>query len=77
MSGSGCTNFSPQCTIDDSFYAYIPSLPANAIYVGIFAFCLVIHLVQGIRWRKAWLGFAIAMFLGNLGELGEIVLFEW
>lgn len=69
MSGFDCTNFSPECTIVESFYAYIPSLPANAAYAGIFGLSLGLHLVQGIIWRKAWLGFAAAMILGNAGEL--------
>jgi len=67
MSGSGCTNYSPDCTIVDSFYAYVPSKIANVAFAGIFGISLVLHLVQGIRWWKAWKGFAVAMVVGNLG----------
>lgn len=69
MSGSGCTNFSPECTIVDSFYAYVPSLIANAAFAAIFGISLVLHLIQGIRCWKAWKGFAVAMVVGNFGML--------
>lgn len=68
MSGSGCTNFSPTCTIVQSYYAYIPSLSTNAAYAGIFGLSFGIHAVQGLIWRKAWLGFALAMSIGNIGK---------
>lgn len=68
MSIPNCTNFSQYCSIEDSFYAYIPSLAANLAFVAIFGLSLLLHLGQGLWWWKPWKGFAIAMVVGNVGE---------
>jgi len=60
-----CNN--TNCPIDESNYAYIPSLAANATLLALFAFGLGVHIGQGIFYRT-W-GFAIAFALGNITEI--------
>jgi hypothetical protein len=46
------------CDLTLAYVSYLPSLPGNALYAAIFAGCLVVQLVLGIRYRT-W-GFMIA-----------------
>jgi hypothetical protein len=66
------------CPIDASIYEYRPSLAANAIFIALFGITLIIHLVQGFRWRT-WF-FTIAIFWGCTAEMigygGRIIMWQ-
>lgn len=55
------------CNVETSIFTYQPSLPANAVFIALFGVSLVIHAVQGIRWRT-WF-FSTAMILGCTTEM--------
>ncbi|KAI9828207.1 MAG: hypothetical protein M1819_004600 [Sarea resinae] len=56
------------CPIQDSFYNYLPSAPANGLYLGIFSLSLCLYLLQGLL-SKRWLGFTISMVAGCICEI--------
>lgn len=58
---------SPYCPVNGSTVGYQPSVPANAIFLAIFALCGATQLVQGFYYRT-WT-YMIAMGLGCLTEL--------
>jgi hypothetical protein len=64
------------CPLDLSYWAYIPSLPANALFLAIFALSLALFLVQAVLSRR-FLGFTIAMVSGCilevLGYIGRLM----
>ena len=75
------TNYRNQCTLDtcplsDSYYAYRPSLPANAVFLALFAFSLLCFLAQALLSRR-FIGFTIALVSGCIlevvGYAGRIV----
>ncbi len=55
------------CPLDLASVEYIPSLPGNALYVSLFALCLVAQLYFGIRYRT-W-GFLVGMIGGLALEI--------
>lgn len=55
------------CPIEDSIYAYQPSLAANACFIAFFAITGIAHVVQGIITKKR--AFWIAMALGCVAEV--------
>ncbi|PVH95452.1 sphingoid long-chain base transporter RSB1 [Periconia macrospinosa] len=55
------------CPVEWSLYGYYPSLPANALFVALFAISMLLHIYQGIRWRS-W-SFMACMVIGTFGEL--------
>ncbi|KAI9802040.1 MAG: hypothetical protein M1825_003096 [Sarcosagium campestre] len=61
-----CTEVNEFCTVEDSIYGYIPGLGANIFFLVFFAICMIVQLVQGIRY-KTWT-FLIALGVGCLGE---------
>lgn len=66
-------NCREQCTLDTcplslSYWAYIPSLPANSIFLALFAISLITFLVQALL-SKRFLGFTIAMLSGCILEV--------
>lgn len=71
-----CTNVSEYCPVDLTIYGYYPNLGANAFFCALFALCLGIQLVLGIRY-KTWT-YLIALGFGCLGEaigyVGRIML---
>lgn len=66
------------CPVEWSILQYQPSIPANAVFIALFAIALVIHAVEGIRWRHTLGGFAVPMILGCideiLGYVGRIIM---
>ena len=54
------------CPIKFSIYGYNPSKPANIIFCAISGLSLIMHTIQGIRW-KSW-SFMIIMSIGVFGE---------
>jgi len=62
-----------QCTIETcplkwSFWAYRPSIPANAIFVALFTISLILYLAQGLASRR-FVGFSISMISGGILEV--------
>ncbi|OAA50493.1 parasitic phase-specific protein PSP-1 [Metarhizium rileyi] len=55
------------CPVEASVYQYRPSLPANIVFLALFALAISVHVVLGIRWRS-W-GFMAFMVLGCLVEI--------
>jgi hypothetical protein len=55
------------CPVEASIYEYRPSLAANAVFIALFGTTLIIHLIQGFRWRT-WF-FTIAIFWGCTAEM--------
>jgi hypothetical protein len=66
------------CPVEDSVYEYRPSLGANAALIAVFGVSMIIHMVQGIRWRT-WV-FLVAIVLGCVSEMigygGRIILYQ-
>lgn len=67
------------CPISSSYWDYLPSLPANGIFIALFALSLACYLVQALLWRK-FRGFTIAMvggcILEVLGYAGRIMAYH-
>ncbi|KAI9786567.1 MAG: hypothetical protein M1816_007891 [Peltula sp. TS41687] len=63
------------CPIEWSVYNYRPSLAANSVLLALFAISLIVHIIQGVRWRT-W-GFTITLILGCstevIGYIGRII----
>ncbi|EPE08491.1 parasitic phase-specific protein psp-1 [Ophiostoma piceae UAMH 11346] len=57
------------CPVEWSILTYQPSVPANSVFIALFVVALVIHLVEGIRWRHTLGGFAIPMIIGCIDEI--------
>jgi len=55
------------CPIEWSAYKYQPSLAANTTFIVLFSLSLLLHLIQGIRYRTAF--FATTMILGCITEI--------
>lgn len=55
-----------ECTIEGTLYGYYPSLGANIFFAAFFGLCLLVQIVQGIRY-KTWT-YMIALCLGCIGE---------
>ncbi|KAG6010530.1 hypothetical protein E4U21_005881 [Claviceps maximensis] len=55
------------CPVSMSVYKYRPSLPANAVFMALFAAAMSMHVVLGIRWRQ-W-GFMSCILVGCVVEL--------
>ncbi|KAH6629091.1 RTA1 like protein-domain-containing protein [Boeremia exigua] len=67
-----------ECTIEGTLYGYAPSLGANAFFAAFFGLCLIVQLVQGIRY-KTWT-YMIALCLGCIGEgvgyAGRVIMYN-
>jgi hypothetical protein len=49
-----CMEVGPEpCTVERTLYGYYPSIGANAFFAAFFGICLLIQLVQGVRY-KTW-----------------------
>lgn len=66
------------CPLEWSVFRYLPNIPANATFLSVFSLLLVIHLVQGIRY-KSW-AFMFCMSAGCAleiaGYVGRIMLHD-
>ncbi|KAK0713416.1 parasitic phase-specific protein PSP-1 [Lasiosphaeria miniovina] len=64
------------CPVSASILEYQPSIPGNAVIIGLFGLALLIHVAQGAVWRS-WT-FMICMVLGCVDEMigyaGRIML---
>lgn len=64
------------CPIKESYYAYRPSLPTNAVFLALFSFSLCSFILQAALSRR-FIGFTIAMVSGCLlevlGYIGRIM----
>lgn len=64
------------CPLEASILQYQPSIPGNAAIIGLFALSMLIHIIQGVRWRS-W-DFMICMVIGCVDEIigyvGRIML---
>ena len=56
------------CPLDSSNWDYLPSLPANGIFIALFSLSLALYLGQGVLSRRFW-GFTIAMVGGSILEV--------
>ncbi|MCJ1286110.1 hypothetical protein MMC26_005453 [Xylographa opegraphella] len=56
------------CPLSQSYYAYRPSLPANALFLALFSFSLLCFLVQALLSRR-FIGFTIALVCGCILEV--------
>jgi hypothetical protein len=65
------------CPIEMSVYRYRPSLPANIVFLVLFAAAAAVHTYVGIRWKSWW--FMTFMLLGCLvemiGYVGRIMMY--
>ena len=64
------------CPIKSSYYAYRPSLPANAVFLALFSLSLCGFILQAALSRR-FVGFTVAMVSGCalevLGYIGRIM----
>lgn len=64
------------CPLDLSFWAYLPSLAANGLFLALFSISFVVFFGQSIL-SKRFLGFTIAMLSGCaleiIGYVGRIL----
>ena len=64
------------CPLEASILQYQPSIPGNAVIIGMFGLLMLVHLIQGIRW-KTW-SFMVCMLIGCVDEIvgyvGRIML---
>ncbi|KAF2624450.1 parasitic phase-specific protein PSP-1 [Macroventuria anomochaeta] len=66
------------CPLEWSVFQYLPSIPANAIFISVFSLLLAVHLIQGV-WYKAWTYMAcmaIGCGLELVGYAGRVMLHE-
>lgn len=61
-----CTEVTPACPVEATFYGYLPSVPGNAAFAFIFAVCFFLQLWFGIRYKTK--SYAIAVVLGCFVE---------
>lgn len=66
------------CDIEWTVFKYRPSLPANAIFLALFALSIVAHVAVGIRWRTWW--FTGCMVTGSIVEIigytGRLIMYH-
>ncbi|KAJ6010489.1 RTA1 domain protein [Penicillium sp. IBT 35674x] len=74
MSSDNCTLST--CPITDAYLDYLPNLPANAFFVGLFGLIIGIQLILGLRYRT-WtymIPMLCGLILEALGYVGRIML---
>jgi hypothetical protein len=63
------------CPLNWSYWAYLPSLPANSLFIALFSISLTVYVLEAFL-TKRFLGFSIAMISGStlevLGYAGRI-----
>ena len=66
------------CPVEDSVYGYRPSIGASGALIGLYAICMIIHIVLG--WRSRTFFYMAAMVLGCIDEIlgyaGRILLWQ-
>ncbi|KAK1963170.1 parasitic phase-specific protein PSP-1 [Colletotrichum sublineola] len=74
--GANCTL--ELCPLEWSILRYQPSIPASGTFIAFFALALIIHAVQGIRW-KTW-GFTASIICGCvleiIGYVGRLIIHD-
>lgn len=55
------------CPVEWTVFQYRPSLPANAVFLALFALAILVHLGIGIMWRSWW--FMACMVAGSSIEV--------
>lgn len=74
-------NYRELCTLDTcplsmSYWGYLPSLPANALFLALFGLSTLLFIGQG-AYSKRFIGFTIAMVCGCalevVGYVGRIM----
>ena len=67
------------CPIQDSYFAYRPSLAANGVLLALFSFSLTCFILQAAL-SKRFIGFTIAMVSGCIieviGYVGRIISYH-
>ncbi|KAF4466124.1 phospholipid-translocating ATPase [Fusarium albosuccineum] len=66
------------CPIEWSVYQYRPSLPANIIFIILYAIAMGVHIFLGIRW-KSWFYMAfmiLGCFYEIIGYIGRLLLYN-
>jgi hypothetical protein len=56
------------CPMNLSYWAYLPSLPANGIFTALFSLSLALYLLQAVYSRR-FLAFSVAMLCGSVLEV--------
>jgi hypothetical protein len=59
------------CSLEYSVFEYLPSLPANSIFLALFAISGLLHVYQGIRSRQRF--YMWATVLGCITEVTVLV----
>ncbi|KIV96083.1 hypothetical protein PV10_03663 [Exophiala mesophila] len=65
------------CPIEATVYHYRPSLPANAVFIALFAICMSVHLFQGCYYRT-WtysINNAVGCITEIIGYSGRIIMY--
>lgn len=65
------------CPIESTVYHYRPSLPANAVFIALFAVCMAAHLFQGFYYRT-WtysVNNAVGCVTEIIGYSGRIMMY--
>ena len=74
-------NFRDSCTLATcplrlSYWGYLPSLPANALFLAVFALSTILFIGQGVLSRR-FIGFSVAMISGCalevIGYVGRVM----
>ncbi|KAF2793980.1 RTA1-domain-containing protein [Melanomma pulvis-pyrius CBS 109.77] len=74
-------NFRDSCTLQTcplslSYWGYLPSLPANALFLAVFAISTLLFIGQGLL-SKRFIGFSVAMISGCalevIGYVGRVL----
>lgn len=65
------------CPIEASVYSYRPSLPANIVFIALYAIAGLLHAYLGIRWRQwSFTGCILAGCLLEIaGYVGRIIMY--
>jgi len=65
------------CPIEWTVYNYRPIVGVNAMFIGLYALAMLVHIYLGIRWREIW--FMVFMILGCMSEIvgytGRIIMY--
>lgn len=64
------------CPLEWSVFRYLPSIPANATFISIFSLLLIVHVLQGVRYKTwVYMGCIVAgCGLELAGYAGRIML---
>lgn len=80
---NGLVTFGPQanctldlCPLEASLLRYQPSIPANVVFICVFALSMLVHIYQG--WRTRTWGFMACMICGCIleiiGYIGRLII---